>query len=118
MSDRRHGLSDVRHVAGKLLGQAQTVGSRHLAFGSARVQFNQEVARFAKGIVDDVASGRLSADMGLDAFAQEQRHLLNQSRVLVRGTKGAVPEAVKKRPLSMLRQPASRSDPDLSLIHI
>ncbi len=119
LSDRRHGLSDVRHVAGKLLAQAQTVGSRHLAFGNARVQFNQEVARFAKGIVDDVASGRLSADMGLDAFAQEQRHLLNQSRVLVRGTKGAVPEAVKKRPLSMLRQPASRSDPDrlLRAIH-
>ncbi|MCV2220987.1 hypothetical protein [Pseudomonas mercuritolerans] len=83
------------------------------------MQFNQEVARFAKGIVDDVASGRLSADMGLDAFAQEQRHLLNQSRVLVRGTKGAVPEGVKKRSLSMLRQPASRSDPDrlLRAIH-
>ncbi|MFI8396845.1 hypothetical protein [Pseudomonas sp. Choline-02u-1] len=119
MSDQRHDLSDVRHAAGKLLAQAQTVGSRHLAFGSARVQFNQEVARFAKGIVDDVASGRLSADMGLDALAQEQRHLLNQSRVLVRGTKGAVPEGVKKSPLSMLRQPASRSDPDrlLRAIH-
>lgn len=112
MIDQRHGLSDVQHLAGKLLAQAQTVGSRHLAFGSARVQFNHDVARFAKGVVDDVASGRLSADMGLDALAQEQRHLLNQSRLLVHGIKGAVPETVKKRPLSMLRQPPSRSDPD------
>ncbi|MCP1473148.1 hypothetical protein ABIA54_002768 [Pseudomonas sp. EB276 TE3739] len=119
MSDQRHGLGDVRHVAGELLAQAQTVGSRHLAFGSARVQFNQAIARFAKGIVDDVANGRLSADMGLDALAQEQRHLLNQSRSLVRNIKGAIPEAVKKRPLSMLRQHPSRSDPDrlLRAIH-
>jgi hypothetical protein len=119
LSDQRHGLGDVRHVAGELLAQAQTVGSRHLAFGSARVQFNQDIARFAKGITDDVASGRLSADVGLDALAQEQRHLLNQSRSLVRGIKGVIPETVKKRPLSMLRQHPSRSDPDrlLRAIH-
>jgi hypothetical protein len=112
LNDPRHGLSDVPHAAGNLLGQAFTISARHLAFGIARVQFNQDVARFAKRITDDVASGRLPPEPGLHALAQEQRSLLNQSRVLTRNTHGAITETVKRRPLSMLRHPASHSDPD------
>jgi len=112
LTDQRHGLSDVQHAIGNLLGNALTIGSRHLPFGIARVRFAQDIARFATRIAEDVGSGCLSPDLALHRLAQEQRSLLNQSNVLSRNGESALTSAVKYRSLAIHRQPFSRSDPD------
>ncbi|WP_256576416.1 hypothetical protein [Pseudomonas sp. B11(2017)] len=95
----------MQDAAGRLLGQALTSGARHLAFGMARVRFTQQVARYAKRIADEVAAGHLNPEQGILALAQEQRDLLNQSRILSRNPRPA-------RARSLSAQPAAHSDPE------
>jgi len=111
LSSRQHDLCDVQDVAGNLLGQALTIGNRHLAYGIARVQFHQQVAYFAKRITEQVADGRLTAQQGIDALAQEQRNLLNQSRALQQNRHGALTDTARTRRLSMLPHAAANPDP-------
>lgn len=48
----------VSAAAGKLGSQASTLGVRHIKDGALRLQFNREVAYYAKSIVDDVSQGK------------------------------------------------------------
>lgn len=45
----------VSAAAAKLGSQASTLGVRHIRNGTLRLQFNREVAYYAKGIVDEVS---------------------------------------------------------------
>lgn len=111
MSSRQHDLCDVQDAAGNLLGQALTIGNRHLAFGIARVQFHQQVAYFAKQITEEVADGRLTPQQGINALAQEQRNLLIQSRALQQNRHGTLTGAARTPRLSMLPHAAANPDP-------
>jgi hypothetical protein len=111
LSSRQHDLCDVQDAAGNLLGQALTIGNRHLAYGIARVQFHQQVAYFAKRITEEVADGRLTPQQGINALAQEQRNLLNQSRALQQNRHGTLTGAARTPRLSMLPQAAANPDP-------
>lgn len=111
MSSRQHDLCDVQDAAGNLLGQALTIGNRHLAFGIARVQFHQQVAYFAKQITEEVADGRLTLQQGINALVQEQRNLLIQSRALQQNRHGTLTGATRTPHLSMLPHAAANPDP-------
>jgi len=111
LSSRQHDLCDVQDAAGNLLGQALTIGNRHLAFGIARVQFHQQVAYFAKQITEEVADGRLTPQQGINALVQEQRNLLNQSRALQQNRHGTLTGAARTPHLSMLPHAAASPDP-------
>ena len=102
---------DINSAAGKLVGQARTLGTRHLAYGRAREQFNREVAFYAKRIADDVGRGHKTPEQGLQALVQEQRDLLIQSQALTGKAPAAITEHVKRLPVSRLTQPVSKPDP-------
>lgn len=114
-----HEQGDVNSAAGKLVGQARTLGARHLAQGLLRERFNREIAFYAKRIADDVARGHKTAEQGLRALVQEQRDLLIQSLAVTRKPQGAVTERVKKIPVSTLIQPSLKPDPErlLRFVH-
>ncbi len=83
---------EVSHAAGLLTSQACTVSARHIRDGMLRIQFNREVAYYARGIVTDVESGRKSVWEGLKALKEEhslltshQITVLSQSVSLVAG---------------------------------
>ncbi|MCF5707323.1 DUF4225 domain-containing protein [Pseudomonas syringae] len=84
LQDRRQAsagqdLWKVSQAATFLAGQACTLAARHINDGTLRLQFNREVAYYARGIVEDVESGRKSVDEGLRAIKTEQEGLLSQS---------------------------------------
>ena len=119
MNSSRHDLADVNSVAGKLVGQAHTVSARYLAHGSARVQFNREVAYYAKRIADDVTRGNKTPKQGIQALLQEQRDLLIQSQAVARNAQGAMTARLKRTPTSTLTQPVLKPDPErlLRFVH-
>ncbi|MHC8320075.1 hypothetical protein ACYZT4_05140 [Pseudomonas sp. GB2N2] len=110
---------DVDSAAGRLMGQARTLGVRHLAHGLLRERFNREVAFYAKRIADDVAQGYKTPEQGLRALVQEQRDLLIQSQAVTRKAEGSVNERVKRLPASTLTQPSLKPDPErlLRFVH-
>jgi hypothetical protein len=74
---------EVSHAAGLLTGQACTISAQHIQDGMLRIQFNREVAYYARGIVRDVEDGRKSAEEGLRALKDEHALLIDQQmRVL------------------------------------
>lgn len=80
----------VSAAAGKLGSQASTLGVRHIKDGALRLQFNREVAYYAKSIVDDVSQGKKSPEQGLQDIENEQRSLLNQSMEIAQKGVGAI----------------------------
>ncbi|MCF5504967.1 DUF4225 domain-containing protein, partial [Pseudomonas syringae] len=74
-----HDLWRVSQAATFLTGQACTLSARHINDGALRLQFNREVAYYARGIVRDVESGGKSVDEGLKAIKHEQNSLVSQS---------------------------------------
>ncbi|WP_440810958.1 DUF4225 domain-containing protein [Pseudomonas syringae] len=74
-----HDLWRVNQAATFLTGQACTLSARHINDGALRLQFNREVAYYARGIVRDVESGGKSVDEGLTALNEEKKSLLSQS---------------------------------------
>ncbi|MHC8366560.1 hypothetical protein ACYZT9_11945 [Pseudomonas sp. ZT5P21] len=120
MNTNRHEHGDINSAAGKLVGQARTLGTRHLAHGMAREQFNREVAYYAKRIADDVAQGLKTPEQGVQALLQEQRNLLIQSQALTGIAHAAITDRVKRIPTSTLTQPASKPDPErlLRYVHV
>ena len=76
----------VSAAAGKLGSQASTLGVRYIKDGTLRLQFNREVAYYAKSIVDDVQQGNKSPEQGLKSLKDEQNSLLVQAKeVALRG---------------------------------
>lgn len=119
MSPNRHEQWEVNSAAGKLVGQARTLGTRHLAQGMLRERFNREVAFYAKRVADDVAQGNITPEQGIQALVQEQRDLLSQSQAVTRKAQGAINERVKRIPNSTLTQPSLKPDPErlLRFVH-
>ncbi|WP_024696009.1 DUF4225 domain-containing protein [Pseudomonas syringae] len=84
----RHNLWRVREAATHLAGQACTLSARHINDGTLRLQFNREVAYYARSIVRDVEAGTKSVDEGLKAIKAEQNGLLRQSSEIGQKTVG------------------------------
>ncbi|MDB5979320.1 MAG: Uncharacterized protein JWQ69_335, partial [Pseudomonas sp.] len=82
LNDKQKPSSDdyfrVTNAAGVLAAQACTVSAKHIQDGMLRLQFNREVAYYARGIVRDVAEGRKSAEDGLKELTDELK-LLGES---------------------------------------
>lgn len=119
MNPNRYDLWDVSSAAGKLIGQALSVSARHLASGTLRMQFNREVAYYAKQIADDVALGHTPPERGIQTIVQEQRDLLSQSRALAHKGQGAITHRVERIPLNELTRVVLRRDPErlLRFVH-
>ena len=81
---------EVSHAAGLLTSQACTVSARHIRDGMLRIQFNREVAYYARGIVADVESGRKSAEEGLKEIKGESESLKDQSKRIAAQSIGLV----------------------------
>ncbi len=92
LPDRRttgkHDLWRVREAASHLAGQACTLSARHINDGTLRLQFNREVAYYARSIVRDVEAGTKSVDEGLRAIKAEQNGLIRQSSDIAQKTVG------------------------------
>lgn len=80
----------VSKAAGNLTSQACTLSARHIKDGTLRLQFNREVSYYARGIVNDVAQGRKSADQGLKEIKNEQNSLVSQSWEVAKKGAGVV----------------------------
>jgi hypothetical protein len=80
----------VSQAAGNLTSQACTLSARHIKDGTLRLQFNREVSYYARGIVNDVAQGRKSADQGLKEIKSEQSSLLSQSWEIAKKGAGVI----------------------------
>ncbi|MGE8147992.1 DUF4225 domain-containing protein [Pseudomonas frederiksbergensis] len=80
----------VSKAAGNLTSQACTLSARHIKDGTLRLQFNREVSYYARGIVNDVAQGRKSADQGLKEIKSEQSSLLSQSWEIAKKGAGVI----------------------------
>lgn len=112
MNPNRYDIWDVNSAAGKLIAQAHTISTRHLRHGIPRMQFNQEIAYYAKRIADDVAQGHKTPEQGIQAILQEQRDLLYQSQNVARKGQDAITDSVKRSPISRLTQPGLKPDPE------
>lgn len=75
-----HDFWEVSQAAVYLTGQACTLSARHIEDGLLRIQFNREVAYYARGIVRDIEEGNKAAAEGLKALKDEQVDLNRQSR--------------------------------------
>ncbi|WP_339456594.1 DUF4225 domain-containing protein [Pseudomonas sp. EA_65y_Pfl1_P120] len=80
----------VSAAAGKLGSQASTLGVRYIKDGTLRLQFNREVAYYAKSIVNDVSQGKKSPEQGLQDLKNEQSSLLSQSFEIAQKGVGAI----------------------------
>lgn len=80
----------VSSAARKLGSQASTLGARHIKDGTLRLQFNREVAYYAKSIVNDVSQGKKSPEQGLQDLKNEQSSLLSQSFEIAQKGVGAI----------------------------
>jgi Protein of unknown function (DUF4225) len=69
----------VTNAAGVLASQACTVSAKHIQDGMLRIQFNREVAYYARGIVRDVAEGKRSTEEGLKELIKELKSIASQS---------------------------------------
>ncbi|MEX5575425.1 DUF4225 domain-containing protein [Pseudomonas lijiangensis] len=78
-TSKNHELWEVSQAATLLAGQACTVAARHINDGILRLQFNREVAYYARSIVRDVEQGNKTSEQGLKAIEDEQKSLLSQS---------------------------------------
>ncbi|ROL71713.1 DUF4225 domain-containing protein [Pseudomonas vranovensis] len=77
---RSHDLWEVSSAAARLTSYACSISARHLQDDGVRMQFNRELAYYAKRVVDDVEQRRLSPEEGLREIQEEQRSLLKQSQ--------------------------------------
>ncbi|MBH3433920.1 MULTISPECIES: DUF4225 domain-containing protein [Pseudomonas] len=85
----------VSDAARKLGSQAGTLGARHIKDGTLRLQFNREVAYYARSIVNDVEQGKKSPEQGLNDLKNEQNSLLSQSLEVAQKGVGAIAGALQ-----------------------
>ncbi|MCF4996334.1 DUF4225 domain-containing protein [Pseudomonas syringae] len=85
----------VSSAAAKLGSQASTLGARHIKDSALRLQFNREVAYYAKSIVNDVAQGKKTPEQGLQDLKNEQSSLLIQSWEVAKKGVGAIAGAMQ-----------------------
>jgi len=85
----------ISDAARKLGSQAGTLGARHIKDGTLRLQFNREVAYYARSIVNDVEQGKKSPEQGLNDLKNEQNSLLSQSLEVAQKGVGAIAGALQ-----------------------
>lgn len=85
----------VSQAAAYLTNQACTISARNINDGVVRLQFNREVAYYARSIVRDVEEGRKTIDQGLREIKQEQESLINQSLEVGRKGIGVIAGALQ-----------------------
>lgn len=81
---------EVSHAAAQFANFACTISARHLQDDQTRMQFNRELAYYARRVVLDVQERRLSAEEGLREIKAEQRSLLNQSSRIIHQALGFI----------------------------
>lgn len=72
-----------------------SLGARHIKDGTLRLQFNREVAYYARSIVNDVEQGKKSPEQGLNDLKNEQNSLLSQSLEVAQKGVGAIAGALQ-----------------------
>jgi hypothetical protein len=85
----------VEKAAGKLGEQACILGLRHIKDSKLRLQFNREVAYYAKIIADDVYEGKKNLEQGLKELEDEKNSLFIQSWEIAKKSVGAVAGAMQ-----------------------
>lgn len=90
-------LRDVSQVANYLTSQACTVSAQHIKDGSLRLNFNRDVAYYARGIVRDVEQNNKTPTQGMAALLKEKRELLVQAAELARKGVGVVAGAMQMK---------------------
>nr|WP_314875422.1 DUF4225 domain-containing protein [uncultured Pseudomonas sp.] len=74
---------EVSHAASGLIAYGCYVGSQHLQDDWTRMQFNRELAYYARRIVNDVEERRLNPEEGLAEIRAEKQGLWSQSQQLL-----------------------------------
>lgn len=80
----------VCQAASDLTKQACTLSGRHIQDGMLRMQFNRELAYYAKSLVDAVATGKKTPDEALLAMKREHWSLLDQGLKITKQGAGVV----------------------------
>ncbi|MEG2115738.1 MAG: DUF4225 domain-containing protein [Hafnia sp.] len=81
---------EVSHAAAQFTGFACTISARHLQDDQTRMQFNRELAYYARRVVQDVEERRLSPQEGLRELKAEQQSLLSESHRIFSQTMGLI----------------------------
>lgn len=81
---------EVSLAASYLANQACTLSAQHIKDGTLRLQFNREVAYYARSIVNSVEQGNKSPEQGLKEIKNEQNSLLSQSLDIAQKGVGAI----------------------------
>lgn len=90
-----HDIWMVSQAGAYLTNQACTISARHIKSGIVRLQFNRELAYYARSIVRDVEEGKKSVDQGLLEIKNEQKNLMNQSLEVGRKGVGVIAGALQ-----------------------
>lgn len=119
MNYQQYVAGDVRKLATRLISKARALSLAHLEPGIPRVRFQQQVARYTKGVVRKVEQGLTPAAQAVRVLQQERTDLLAQSRALKRDPQSAITPAVRRIQRIWLLQPSYRRDPErlLRFVH-
>lgn len=79
---------EVSHAAGRLSAYGCYLSAQHIKDDSTRMQFNRELAYYARRVVRDVEERRLSKDEGLLAIQVEKAHLASRAADIAAQTAG------------------------------
>ncbi|MFJ4348724.1 DUF4225 domain-containing protein [Pseudomonas sp. NPDC089401] len=74
-----HAYWEVNAAASGLISYGCSVSARYLQDRRLRMQFNRELAYYARRVLDDVAQRRISPEEGLEAIQAEGKSLLAEA---------------------------------------
>jgi len=96
-AERKQGCDfwELSEAANYLANHACAVSARHINDQMLRLQFNREVAYYARQIVRDVEEGRKTTDEGMEALRAEKNSLARQSTTVVQQGVGLVAGALQ-----------------------
>lgn len=119
MNSQQYVTDDARKLATRLISKARALSLAHLEPGIPRVRFQQQVARYTKGIVRKVEQGLTPAAQAVRVLHQERADLLAQSRALKRDPQSAITPSVRRIQRIWLLHPSYRRDPErlLRFVH-
>ncbi len=85
----------LSQAADYLANHACALSSRHIDDEMLRLQFNREVAYYARQIIRDVEEGRKTNDEAMRALKAEQNDLLSQSSTIMQQGVGVIAGALQ-----------------------
>ncbi|MGC1331487.1 DUF4225 domain-containing protein, partial [Pseudomonas sp.] len=86
---------ELSEAANYLANHACAISSRHINDQMLRLQFNREVAYYARHIVRDVEEGRKTNDEGMKTLKAEQNDLVRQSSTIALQGVGVIAGALQ-----------------------